>query len=182
MYYRRLNNTDLVVWSFLWRKDLLWQQKAHFCCLPVEKAIMSADPYENASQTLTFLDTDDVGATDFVADTQASQYDYEFTLPSQTQTQQSQLDNHLQHGGPVGSGQSPASGRQQAPEVAGSPRGGKMNELAVGMQEMNFEETFDEEDTTYTKDLPKHACRYCHLVRLGLICYGYSVRLLYAHV
>eukprot|EP00117_Sycon_ciliatum_P034570 scpid22067/ scgid26360/ Regulator of nonsense transcripts 1; ATP-dependent helicase RENT1; Nonsense mRNA reducing factor 1; Up-frameshift suppressor 1 homolog len=121
---------------------------------------MSGVPYETASQTLTFLDTDDVGHADYGPDTQASQYDYNFTLPSQTQTQQSQTDSHVQsNAGIVPS--SSSGGRQQASDGGAGGHTGKTNELSSAMQELNFEETYDEEDTTYTKDLPKHACSYC---------------------
>lgn len=62
----------------------------------------SIDAYGPASQTLTFLDTDDPAAMGgggrgggLVAATQDSEYDFgEFTLPSQTQA--SQLDSHSQ--------------------------------------------------------------------------------------
>lgn len=52
---------------------------------------MSVDAYGPSSQTLTFLDTEE---SDLIgADTQGSQYDFtDFTLPSQSQTQTSQLD------------------------------------------------------------------------------------------
>lgn len=52
---------------------------------------MSVDAYGPSSQTLTFLDTEE---NDIIgADTQGSQYDFtDFTLPSQSQTQPSQLD------------------------------------------------------------------------------------------
>lgn len=60
---------------------------------------MSVDAYGPSSQTLTFLDTEE---TDLIgADTQGSEFDFtEFTVPSQSQTQASQLD----HGGPHVSG------------------------------------------------------------------------------
>lgn len=56
---------------------------------------MSVDAYGPSSQTLTFLDTEE---TDLLgADTQGSEFDFhDFTLPSlpsQSQTQGSQLDN-----------------------------------------------------------------------------------------
>lgn len=115
------------------------------------KLIMSVEAYEPSSQTLTFLDTDD-GPGDFGADTQASQYDYDFTLPSQTQTQASQVDhNHVADHSSVGKG--------RASRLGDASIDGKVAEVAGGLQELNFEETYDEEDTTYTKDLPKHACR-----------------------
>jgi hypothetical protein len=53
---------------------------------------MSVDTYGPSSQSLTFLDTDE--AADLIgADTQGSDFDFkDFTLPSQSQTQASQLD------------------------------------------------------------------------------------------
>lgn len=54
---------------------------------------MSADAYDPNSQTLTFLDTEEqelIGG----ADTQGTEYDFrDFTIPSQSQTQASQLDH-----------------------------------------------------------------------------------------
>lgn len=54
---------------------------------------MSVDSYINVtSQTLTFLDTEE---NDLIgADTQGTDFDFrDFTLPSQSQTQASQLDH-----------------------------------------------------------------------------------------
>lgn len=53
---------------------------------------MSVDTYGPSSQSLTFLDTDE--AADLIgADTQGSEFDFkDFTVPSQSQTQASQLD------------------------------------------------------------------------------------------
>lgn len=54
---------------------------------------MSVDAYEASSQTLTFLDTEEqelIGG----ADTQGTEFDFrDFTIPSQSQTQPSQLDH-----------------------------------------------------------------------------------------
>lgn len=59
---------------------------------------MSVDAYGSSSQTLTFLDTEEhelIGG----ADTQGTDFDFrDFTIPSQSQTQASQLD-HLTGGG-----------------------------------------------------------------------------------
>lgn len=56
---------------------------------------MSVDAYGSSSQTLTFLDTEEhelIGG----ADTQGTDFDFrDFTIPSQSQTQASQLDHHL---------------------------------------------------------------------------------------
>lgn len=58
---------------------------------------MSVDAYGSSSQTLTFLDTEEhelIGG----ADTQGTDFDFrDFTIPSQSQTQASQLD-HLTSG------------------------------------------------------------------------------------
>lgn len=58
---------------------------------------MSVDAYGSSSQTLTFLDTEEhelIGG----ADTQGTDFDFrDFTIPSQSQTQASQLD-HLTGG------------------------------------------------------------------------------------
>lgn len=58
---------------------------------------MSVDAYGTSSQTLTFLDTEEhelIGG----ADTQGTDFDFrDFTIPSQSQTQASQLD-HLNSG------------------------------------------------------------------------------------
>lgn len=53
---------------------------------------MSVDAYGPSSQTLTFLDTEEGDLLG--ADTQGSDFDFtDFTLPSQSQTQASQLDH-----------------------------------------------------------------------------------------
>lgn len=53
---------------------------------------MSVDAYGPSSQTLTFLETEDADLIG--ADTQGSEFDFtDFTLPSQSQTQASQLDS-----------------------------------------------------------------------------------------
>ena len=53
---------------------------------------MSVDAYAPNSQTLTFFDTEEQDLLG--ADTQGSDYEYnDFTLPSQSQTQASQLDS-----------------------------------------------------------------------------------------
>lgn len=52
---------------------------------------MSIDAYGPSSQTLTFLDTEEADLIG--ADTQGSEFDFtDFSLPSQSQTQASQLD------------------------------------------------------------------------------------------
>uniref|UniRef100_A0AAZ3Q755 Upf1 domain-containing protein n=1 Tax=Oncorhynchus tshawytscha TaxID=74940 RepID=A0AAZ3Q755_ONCTS len=104
---------------------------------------MSVEAYGPSSQTLTFLDTEEADLLG--ADTQGSEYEFtDFTLPSQTQTgqTQSQLDNQVN--GPDGVLQN------------GEDSVVKTSQL---LAELNFEE--DEEDTYYTKDLPVHACSYC---------------------
>lgn len=52
---------------------------------------MSVDAYGPSSQTLTFLDTEEGELLG--ADTQGSEFDFnDFTIPSQSQTQASQID------------------------------------------------------------------------------------------
>lgn len=53
---------------------------------------MSVDTYGPSSQTLTFLDTEE---NDLIgADTQGTDFEFrDFTMPSQSQTQASQLDS-----------------------------------------------------------------------------------------
>lgn len=53
---------------------------------------MSVDTYGPSSQTLTFLDTEE---NDLIgADTQGTDFEFrDFTMPSQSQTQASQMDN-----------------------------------------------------------------------------------------
>uniref|UniRef100_A0AAZ3SVY7 Upf1 domain-containing protein n=1 Tax=Oncorhynchus tshawytscha TaxID=74940 RepID=A0AAZ3SVY7_ONCTS len=104
---------------------------------------MSVEAYGPSSQTLTFLDTEE--AELLGADTQGSEYEFtDFTLPSQTQTGQTQSQLENQVNGPDGVQQN-----GDDPVV-------KASQL---LAELNFEE--DEEDSYYTKDLPVHACSYC---------------------
>lgn len=57
---------------------------------------MSVDAYGPSSQTLTFLDTEEADLIG--ADTQGSEFDFaDFTIPSQSQTQASQLDSVVQN-------------------------------------------------------------------------------------
>ncbi|RZF35807.1 hypothetical protein LSTR_LSTR006265, partial [Laodelphax striatellus] len=106
---------------------------------------MSVDAYGPSSQTLTFLDTEE---TDLIgADTQGSEFDFtDFTLPSQSQTQASQLDSVQ--------GQNQINGKVN----------GDISETNVGsatqkLSELQFEE--DDEEAFYNKELPAFACKYC---------------------
>ncbi|CAC5399932.1 UPF1 [Mytilus coruscus] len=113
---------------------------------------MSVDAYAPNSQTLTFLETEE----DLLgADTQGTDFDFtDFTLPSQTQsqTQASQLDsNQSQVNGIDGSIPNDVDAKGTI-DV-------KVNNVAQGVGELNFEE--DEEEQFCMKDLPKHACSYC---------------------
>jgi len=58
----------------------------------IDQIKMSVDTYGPSSQTLTFLDTEE---NDLIgADTQGTDFDFrDFTLPSQSQTQTSQVDH-----------------------------------------------------------------------------------------
>ncbi|XP_074649914.1 regulator of nonsense transcripts 1-like [Tubulanus polymorphus] len=113
----------------------------------------SVDTYAPTVETpLTFYDPEDATVDLLGADTQGSEFDsYDFTLPSQTQsqTQASQLD--------IGQSQSQVNGPEGLTVVNGLDV--DINAVTHGVGELTFEE--DEEDTYYTKDLPKHACSYC---------------------
>ena len=116
----------------------------------------TVDSYGPASQTLTFLETEE---TDFGADTQGSEFDFnDFTLPSQTQTQ----DHHSQ---PLVNGvdisrtlaeENGLVGRDNAKKKDAKDL--KVNQITKGVGELNFED--DEEEVAFLgKDLPPHACR-----------------------
>ncbi|XP_059487209.1 regulator of nonsense transcripts 1 [Neocloeon triangulifer] len=110
---------------------------------------MSVDTYGPSSQTLTFLDTDE-GADLIGADTQGSEFDFkDFTLPSQSQTQASQLDigHHSILPGQV-NGLILENGTDRDVVAVTSALG-----------ELQFEE--EEEEAYYNRDLPDFACRYC---------------------
>ncbi|XP_022243255.1 regulator of nonsense transcripts 1-like isoform X3 [Limulus polyphemus] len=117
---------------------------------------MSVDAYGPSSQTLTFLDTEEV--TELLgADTQGSEFDFtDFTLPSQTQT--SQLEHPQNH----------IRSQLNGPEVP--LQNGLARDVATATQgfgELTFEE--DEEDQYYAKDLPDHACKYCGIHDPGCV-------------
>ena len=128
--------------------------------------------YGPASQTLTFLETEEA---DFGADTQGSEFEFnEFTLPSQTQTQSqaSQLDQASQ---PL------INGFPENSTTISVRKGGQDRELLIrkhdkdkkepkdkveetttknvakGVEELNFED--DEDESFADKELPPHACR-----------------------
>ncbi|XP_014273194.1 regulator of nonsense transcripts 1 isoform X1 [Halyomorpha halys] len=105
---------------------------------------MSVDAYGPSSQTLTFLDTEE---SDLIgADTQGSQYDFtDFTLPSQSQTQTSQLDG--------------SSNQIQVNGKLNIDLDGVVSAATQKLGELQFEE--EEEDTFYNKELPFYACKYC---------------------
>lgn len=118
----------------------------------------TVDSYGPASQTLTFLETEEV---DFGADTQGSEFEFnDFTLPSQTQTQ----DHPSQ---PLVNGIVEAPRKIIADEKILASREDtnkkeekdvKIEQIAKGVGELNFEE--DEDEGTFSgKDLPPHACR-----------------------
>lgn len=106
---------------------------------------MSVDTYGPNSQTLTFLDTEEnelIGA-----DTQATDFDFrDFSIPSQSQTQASQLDN------------------LSGPQVNGFGKRldihSKMSAITNGMADLQFEEE-DDEAVMSIRDLPPFACKYC---------------------
>lgn len=109
---------------------------------------MSVDAYGPSSQTLTFLDTEEGELLG--ADTQGSEFDFnDFTIPSQSQTQASQID----------AGQSQAT--QSQVNGDSKPNGLEIN-VAITTQklgELQFEE--EEDDSYYNKELPAYACKYC---------------------
>ncbi|XP_067642224.1 regulator of nonsense transcripts 1 homolog isoform X1 [Eurosta solidaginis] len=107
---------------------------------------MSVDAYGPNSQTLTFLDTEE---NDLIgADTQASEFDFrDFTLPSQSQTQTSQLEG-----------------------IGGSATAQiKINALANNLAELQFEEEDDDTSVLAVKELPTHACKYCGIHDPGTV-------------
>lgn len=115
----------------------------------------TVDSYGPASQTLTFLDTEEA---DFGADTQGSEYEFhDFTVPSQTQTQSqaSQLESStpLINGDAVEKKEILTNGPPSSNEEGKE----SVSKVTNSLGELNFEE--DEDETFYSKDLPAHACR-----------------------
>lgn len=121
----------------------------------------TVDTYGPASQTLTFLDTEEA---DFGADTQGSEYEFhDFTVPSQTQTQsqasQPESSQPLVNGNVADEKEDLSNG-----PVAGnedSKADGGVSKVSNSLGELNFEE--DEDEAFYTKDLPAYACRCVQL-------------------
>ncbi|XP_031564537.1 regulator of nonsense transcripts 1-like [Actinia tenebrosa] len=111
----------------------------------------TVDSYGPASQTLTFLDTEEA---DFGADTQGSEYEFhDFTVPSQTQTQSQPTDAEqnqttLLNGDII-----------KKKEIALEDTKDDTSKLTNSLGELNFEE--DEDESFFPKDLPAHACSYC---------------------
>lgn len=119
----------------------------------------TVDSYGPASQTLTFLDTEEA---DFGADTQGSEYEFhDFTVPSQTQTQsqasQPESSQPLVNGNVVDKKEELSNGPVAVNDD--SKVDGGVAKVNNSLGELNFEE--DEDETYYTKDLPAYACRYC---------------------
>lgn len=109
---------------------------------------MSVDAYGPSSQTLTFLDTEEADLIG--ADTQGSEFDFtDFTLPSQSQTQASQLDVGQSHPPQV----------QVNGDIGKNGLDADVAATTQTLRELQFEE--DEEEAYYTKDLPEFACKYC---------------------
>ncbi|XP_044736532.1 regulator of nonsense transcripts 1 homolog isoform X1 [Chrysoperla carnea] len=109
---------------------------------------MSVDAYGPSSQTLTFLETEE---TDLIgADTQGSDFEFtDFTLPSQSQTQASQLDH--------GSVQIPSKINGNL-KSSSNDISAKVSSTTQGIAELQFEE---EDEEFYSKELPDYACKYC---------------------
>lgn len=85
--HQPLKSIDRIVLAHIYNNKVIWSNRW----------VMSVDAYGSSSQTLTFLDTEEhelIGG----ADTQGTDFDFrDFTIPSQSQTQASQLD-HLTGG------------------------------------------------------------------------------------
>ena len=115
---------------------------------------MSVDPYGPASQTLTFLDTDEA---DFGADTQGSAYEFtDFTAPSQTQTQ-SQASQPVTENQQSIDPEKDERNKEKLTNGEDESESKDVGNVTKSMGELNFEEEDDE--TYYSKDLPSHACR-----------------------
>lgn len=114
----------------------------------------TVDSYGPASQTLTFLDTEEA---DFGADTQGSEYEFhDFTVPSQTQTQSqaSQAEPNqptVLNGGIIEQKDRSVNGPSSDEKKDGTAK------ITNSLGELNFEE--DEDESYFPKDLPAHACR-----------------------
>ena len=127
----------------------------------------TVDSYGPASQTLTFLDTEEA---DFGADTQGSEYEFhDFTVPSQTQTQsqasQPEGSQPLVNGNIVDQKEDLSNGPVAVNEE--SKADGGVSKVSNSLGELNFEE--DEDETFYTKDLPVYACRCVQLESSSLV-------------
>ena len=115
----------------------------------------TVDSYGPASQTLTFLETEEV---DFGADTQGSEFEFnDFTLPSQTQDHPSQpLVNGVVENARKPIEEKILASREDANKK--EEKDPKIEQITKGVGELNFEE--DEEEGAFSgKDLPSHACR-----------------------
>ena len=118
----------------------------------------TVDSYGPASQTLTFLETEEV---DFGADTQGSEFEFnDFTLPSQTQTQdhpsQPLVNGIVEPPRKIMADEKILASREDA--IKEEEKDVKIEQIAKGVGELNFEE--DEDEGTFSgKDLPPHACR-----------------------
>ena len=134
-----------------WRKKVNFLKEKHgfFAFLN-----MSVDPYGPASQTLTFLDTDEA---DFGADTQGSAYEFtDFTAPSQTQTQ-SQASQPAAESQQNVTPEKEESVKEKLTNGEEESEPKDVGNVTKSLGELNFEEEDDE--TYYSKDLPSHACR-----------------------
>lgn len=128
----------------------------------------TVDSYGPASQTLTFLDTEEA---DFGADTQGDEYEFhDFTVPSQTQTQ-SQA-SQPEPGQPVVNGSLDKKEELANGPVPSNEENG-VSKVTNSLGELNFEEDEDEVQSFYSKDLPSHACSYCgiHDPASVVLCY-----------
>ncbi|XP_076041581.1 upf1 RNA helicase isoform X2 [Oratosquilla oratoria] len=105
---------------------------------------MSVDAYGPSSQSLTFYDTEE---NDLLgADTQGSEYEFNLTLGSQTQTQADPIDK--------------TQPTQSQVTVNGEDVDVEVEKATETLAELQFEEE-EEENAFYAKELPEWACRYC---------------------
>ncbi|KAH8237739.1 hypothetical protein KR038_010270 [Drosophila bunnanda] len=127
---------------------------------------MSVDTYAPSS-ALSFLDMDD---TELMpgADTQPTQYDYrDFTMPSNSQSQQGDqqpLDLHVSSLSPIRTFLFLCS--HPFPQSRGQTGGGgdshpRLASITNDLADLQFEEEDDDGGSSYVKELPAHACKYC---------------------
>ena len=114
----------------------------------------TVDSYGPASQTLTFLETEEA---DFGADTQGDEYEFQdFTVSSQTHTQSQASQSETSQ--PIVNGVLNKKEELSNGPVSSAEENG-VTKVSNSLGELNFEEDEDEVQSFYSKDLPNHACR-----------------------